>query len=51
MDLNDCMVEAVQLGIANMAEGITALGLPPLDPFRQKELKINYDNNQVSYLF
>lgn len=48
VDLNDCMVDAVRKGIATMIEGIDELGTPPLDPFYQKDLKVEYNANQIS---
>lgn len=46
-DVNDCLVEAVQSGIAAMAEGIKELGVPSIDPYLQKEQRFDYKNNQV----
>lgn len=49
VDVNDCMVEAVQKGLKTMADGIKDLDVPTVDPYHQKELKMEYNNNQVSY--
>lgn len=46
-DVNDCLVDAVQAGIAAMADGINEIGIPSLDPYVQKELKLEYKNNQI----
>ncbi|CAH2238204.1 jg11486 [Pararge aegeria aegeria] len=46
-DVNDCLVEAVEYGISVMADGIKDLGVPPVDPYVQKELRLEYKNNQV----
>lgn len=40
-------MEAVQSGIAAMAEGIKELGVPSIDPYLQKEQRFDYKNNQV----
>ncbi|NP_001036947.1 juvenile hormone binding protein an-0147 precursor [Bombyx mori] len=48
LDLNDCIVEAVRDGIEKMATGIEELDIPPLDPFFQDELKVEYKNNQIA---
>ncbi|KAG6457710.1 hypothetical protein O3G_MSEX010450 [Manduca sexta] len=42
------MVEAVRDGILAMADGIEELRIPPIDPYHQKELKVEYKNNQIS---
>lgn len=47
-DVNDCLVEAVKKGLAAMKSGIKDLGVPAIDPYHQKELKMEYTNNQVS---
>lgn len=47
IDVNDCLVEAVQKGIAAMVNGIEELGVPPIDPYLQKDFRIEYKNNQV----
>ncbi|CAH0724812.1 unnamed protein product, partial [Brenthis ino] len=46
-DVNDCLVEAVQDGIAAMAGGIKEIGVPPVDPYFQKEQGFEYKNNQI----
>lgn len=46
-DVNDCLVEAIQSGIAAMANGIQELGVPPIDPYLQKEQRFDYKNNQI----
>lgn len=47
--MNDCLVDAVQAGIAAMADGINEIEIPSLDPYVQKELKLEYKNNQVRH--
>ncbi|XP_068626665.1 circadian clock-controlled protein daywake-like [Battus philenor] len=47
-EVNDCLVEAVRKGLVAMKDGIKELGLPPIDPYHQKELKMEYNNNQIS---
>ncbi|XP_026758733.1 uncharacterized protein LOC113518150 [Galleria mellonella] len=47
-DVNDCIAEAVQNGLAVLADGITELGVPPVDPYRQKDLHAEYNNNQIT---
>lgn len=41
------MAEAVRQGIATMINGIDELGVPPIDPYLQKEFRMEYKNNQV----
>nr|UDM59899.1 putative odorant binding protein 2 [Corcyra cephalonica] len=47
-EANDCIAEAVQDGIAAMAGGIEEMGVPSIDPYHQKELRAEYNNNQIS---
>ncbi|KAJ8735517.1 hypothetical protein PYW07_007137 [Mythimna separata] len=47
IDVNDCMADAVQKGIAVMIHGIPELGVPPIDPYLQKEFRVEYKNNQI----
>ncbi|XP_013191310.1 protein takeout [Amyelois transitella] len=47
-DVNDCMVDAVQDGLAVLANGIEDLGVPAVDPYHQKELRVEYKNNQIA---
>ncbi|XP_045781034.1 circadian clock-controlled protein daywake-like [Maniola jurtina] len=46
-DVNDCLIDAVQYGISVMANGIKDLEVPPVDPYVQKKLLLEYKNNQV----
>nr|ALT31634.1 odorant-binding protein 4 [Cnaphalocrocis medinalis] len=46
-EVNDCLTEAVQEGLAALADGIEEIGVPPIDPYRQKDLRIEYKNNQI----
>ncbi|KAF9421595.1 hypothetical protein HW555_002528 [Spodoptera exigua] len=48
IDANDCMAEAVRQGIATMINGIEELGVPPIDPYLQKEFRMEYKNNQIA---
>ncbi|XP_075971905.1 circadian clock-controlled protein daywake-like [Anticarsia gemmatalis] len=48
LDLNDCMVDAVRKGIKAMVPGIPDLGVPPIDPYIQKDFKVDYKNNQIA---
>ncbi|XP_053612568.1 protein takeout [Plodia interpunctella] len=47
VDVNDCLVEAVQDGLEALANGIEDLGVPAVDPYHQKELRVEYKNNQI----
>ncbi|CAH4031084.1 unnamed protein product [Pieris brassicae] len=47
LEVNECLVEAVQKGIKDLAGGNADLGVPALDPFYQDELKMEYNNNQI----
>ncbi|CAG4965023.1 unnamed protein product [Colias eurytheme] len=47
LEVNECLIEAVHKGVRDFASGNKDLGLPPLDPFLQKELKVEYKNNQI----
>ncbi|CAK1601956.1 unnamed protein product [Parnassius mnemosyne] len=47
-EVNDCLIEAVSKGLDAMANGIKDLGVPAIDPYHQKELKLDYNNNQIS---
>nr|QCF41932.1 odorant binding protein [Athetis dissimilis] len=47
IDANDCMVDAVQKGIAVLVDGIEELAVPPIDPYLQKEFRVEYKNNQI----
>ncbi|CAK1539940.1 unnamed protein product [Leptosia nina] len=47
LEINECLVEAVQKGVKDLAGGSKDLGVPPLDPFLQKDLKMEYNNNQI----
>nr|ADD71058.1 odorant-binding protein [Chilo suppressalis] len=47
VDVNDCLVDAVQEGLTVMADGIEELDVPPVDPYHQKELRVEYKNNQI----
>lgn len=47
LDVNDCIVDAVQKGIATMINGIPDLDVPPIDPYFQKTYKVDYTNNQI----
>ncbi|XP_072944040.1 putative beta-carotene-binding protein [Epargyreus clarus] len=46
-DVNECLVDAVQKGLSDLAGGIKELGVPAIDPYHQKELKMEYKNNQI----
>lgn len=46
--MNDCLTESIQDGILIMSEGIPDLGVPPVDPYHQDEIRVEYKNNQVS---
>nr|QIJ45752.1 odorant binding protein [Glyphodes pyloalis] len=46
-DVNDCLTEAVQEGLTILAKGIEELDVPPIDPYHQKDLRIEYKNNQI----
>ncbi|XP_063826145.1 uncharacterized protein LOC135075656 [Ostrinia nubilalis] len=46
-DVNDCLIEAVQDGLASVADGIPDLDVPPVDPYNQKDLRLEYKNNQI----
>ncbi|CAB3239921.1 unnamed protein product [Arctia plantaginis] len=48
LDANDCMVDAVQKGIAAMIDGIPDLDVPQIDPYLQKYFKLDYNNNQLA---
>ncbi|PZC80154.1 hypothetical protein B5X24_HaOG200968 [Helicoverpa armigera] len=48
IDVNDCMADAVQKGIAVMINGIDELGIPPIDPYLQKDFRLEYKNNQIA---
>ncbi|CAH2050323.1 unnamed protein product, partial [Iphiclides podalirius] len=47
-EVNECLVEAVRKGLLAMKSGIKDLGVPAIDPFYQKELKLEYNNNQIT---
>ncbi|XP_063357582.1 uncharacterized protein LOC134647243 [Cydia amplana] len=47
VDVNDCLVEAIQKGIVDMAGGLKDLDVPPLDPNHEKEIRIMYQRNQI----
>lgn len=47
LDVNDCLADAIQKGIASMVDGIPDLNVPPIDPYLQKDFKLDYKNNQV----
>ncbi|KPJ16707.1 Circadian clock-controlled protein [Papilio machaon] len=47
-DVNDCLIDAVKKGLVAMKNGIKDLGVPAIDPYHQKELKMEYTNNQAS---
>ncbi|KAJ2947826.1 hypothetical protein O0L34_g9613 [Tuta absoluta] len=49
-DVNDCLVEAIADGLPKMCDGIADLGVPPVDPYHQKELKVQYKNNQIAVI-
>ncbi|KAL0901591.1 hypothetical protein ABMA27_006812 [Loxostege sticticalis] len=46
-DVNDCLLEAAQEGLAVLANGIQDLDVPSIDPYNQKDLRIEYKNNQI----
>nr|AOG12867.1 odorant binding protein [Eogystia hippophaecolus] len=46
-DVNECLVEAIQEGIIAMSGGIKELGAPPVDPYHQEEIRVEYKNNQI----
>lgn len=46
-DINNCLVDAIQDGIKVLSDGIKELGVPAVDPYYQKELRVEYKNNQV----
>lgn len=50
MDVNDCLVVAIQMGLISMAGGLQEFGVPSLDPNHEKEIRIEYKRNQVSML-
>ncbi|VVD01339.1 unnamed protein product [Leptidea sinapis] len=47
LEVNECLVDAVQDALKVMIDGNKDLGVPPLDPFLQKELRVEYNNNQI----
>lgn len=47
-EVNDCLVDAIQNGLEILSDGIKDLGVPAVDPYHQKELRVEYKNNQVS---
>lgn len=47
VDVNDCLADAVQDGLAVLAKGIEEMDVPGVDPYHQKELRIEYKNNQI----
>nr|ARD05169.1 juvenile hormone binding protein 2 [Antheraea pernyi] len=47
LELNQCMKGAVQDGIAVLSDGVEEIEIPALDPYYQKELKVEYKNNQI----
>ncbi|XP_050666302.1 circadian clock-controlled protein daywake-like [Leptidea sinapis] len=47
LEVNECLVDAVQDALKVMIDGNKELGVPPLDPFLQKELRVEYNNNQI----
>ncbi|KAI8438420.1 hypothetical protein MSG28_010948 [Choristoneura fumiferana] len=47
VDVNDCLVVAIQMGLVTMAGGLQELGVPPLDPNHEKEIRIEYKRNQI----
>lgn len=46
-DVNDCLVDAIQDGITRLSDGLPELDVPPIDPYVQKEIRVEYKNNQV----
>ncbi|XP_041975448.1 putative beta-carotene-binding protein [Aricia agestis] len=46
-DVSDCLVDAVAEGIQTMSNGIPELGVPGVDPYHQKELRVDYSRNQI----
>lgn len=42
------MKDAVKSGISVLSKGIEELEIPALDPYYQKNLKVEYKNNQIS---
>lgn len=47
-EVNDCLVEAIQEGLVRLSDGLPELDVPPIDPYVQKEIRVEYKNNQVS---
>ncbi|KAG7310729.1 hypothetical protein JYU34_003537 [Plutella xylostella] len=47
-DVNDCLLEAITEGLTLMCDGIPDLGLPPIDPYEQDDIKVEYKRNQIS---
>ncbi|KAL4702988.1 hypothetical protein ACJJTC_008766 [Scirpophaga incertulas] len=47
VDVNDCLVDAIQDGLSVMAAGIPDINVPAVDPYHQKDLRIEYKNNQI----
>ncbi|XP_026731417.1 uncharacterized protein LOC113496418 [Trichoplusia ni] len=48
IDVNDCLTDAVQKGIAVMVNGIEELKVPSIDPYYQKDFRFDYQNNQIA---
>jgi hypothetical protein len=50
VDVNDCLVDAIQEGLTVLSKGISEPNIPSIDPYHQKELRLEYKNNQVKYI-
>nr|QGN03643.1 putative odorant binding protein 9 [Conopomorpha sinensis] len=46
-EVNECMLEAVVDGLQRLCDGVPELGVPPIDPYHQEEIKVDYKNNQI----
>ncbi|XP_077296347.1 putative beta-carotene-binding protein [Arctopsyche grandis] len=47
-ELNDCIKDAMQFALKELASGLPELGIQSLDPHVEKEMKIEYKRNQIT---
>ncbi|XP_050666307.1 circadian clock-controlled protein daywake-like [Leptidea sinapis] len=47
VEVNECLVDAIQDAIHVLTDGIKDFKIPSIDPLHQKEMRLEYKNNQV----